>query len=187
MAERQTKRRRSSEDADMTVVLAQPASEKTHEICGLSVHADLADNNFVEEGLMDENEREKTENGNAGGLATTSVRKAANLEGWQPGRADHGLYEIVTRSAARGKFVRVKWFDDWGRNGMRSRLVAQQFDWAKRDDVTQNTPPLVLVSKAASFGHKIGREARCLAAWDCSVAFHHAPLDEDIVVVPPKG
>ena len=69
--------------------------------------------------------------------------------------------------------------------------VAWQFDWAKRNDVTQNTPPLVagrlLVSKAASFGHKVGPEARCLAAWDCSVAFYHAPLDEDIVVVLPKG
>ena len=70
------------------------------------------------------------------------------------------MYEIVTRSAARGKLVRVTWFDDWRRNGMRSRLVAEQFGWAKRDDETQNTPPLVaarlLVSKAASFGHKVG-------------------------------
>ena len=59
---------------------------------------------------------------------------------------------------------------------------AQQCTWAKRDDVTQNTPPLVaarlLVSKASSFGHKVGPEARCLAVWDCSVAFYHAPLDE---------
>ena len=74
---------------------------------------------------------------------------------------------------------------------MRSRLVAQQFTWTKRDDVTQSTPPLVaarlLVSKASSFGHKVGAEARCLAGWDCSVAFYHAPLDEDIVVIPPKG
>ena len=23
--------------------------------------------------------------------------------------------------------------------------------------------------------------------WDCSVAFCHAPLDEDTVVIPPKG
>ena len=72
---------------------------------------------------------------------------------------------------------------------MRSRLVAQQFNWAKRDDVTQNTPPLVaarlLVSKALSFGHKVGALARCLAGWDCSVAVCHGPLDEDIVVIPP--
>ena len=74
---------------------------------------------------------------------------------------------------------------------MRSRMYAQQFNWAKRDDVTQNTPPLVaarlLISKASSFGHKIGLEARCLAVWDCSVAFYHGPLDEDIVVISLKG
>ena len=63
----------------------------------------------------------------------------------------------------------VMWLDDWERNGMRSRLVAQQFIWAKPDDVTQNTALLVaarlLFSKAASFGHKIGPEALCLALW----------------------
>ena len=26
-----------------------------------------------------------------------------------------------------------------------------------------------------------------MAGWKCSVAFYHAPLDEDIVVIPPKG
>ena len=87
--------------------------------------------------------------------------------------------------------MRAKWLDDdWGKNGMRSRLVAQQFNWAKLDDVTQTTPPLVaarlLVSKASSFGHKVGPKPRCLAVWDCSVAFYQSPLDEDIVVVP-KG
>ena len=45
-----------------------------------------------------------------------------------------------------------KWLDGWRKNGMRSRLVAQQSSWAKRDDVTQNPPPLVaarlLVSNA---------------------------------------
>ena len=53
--------------------------------------------------------------------------------------ADHGMCDIVERGAPRGKLVRVEWLDDWGKNGMRSRLVAQQFNWAKRDDVTQNT------------------------------------------------
>ena len=50
MAERQPKRRRPPEDADMTVVLAHPASERTNDICGLLVRADFADNNYVEEG-----------------------------------------------------------------------------------------------------------------------------------------
>ena len=68
--------------------------------------------------------------------------------------------------------------------------MGAQFNWAKRDDVTQNTPPLVaahlLVGKASSFGHKVGAEARCLAGWDCSVAVCRAPLDEEIVVIPTK-
>ena len=74
---------------------------------------------------------------------------------------------------------------------MRSRLVPKRFNWAKRDDVTQNTSLLVaarlLVSNASPFEHKVGPEARCLAGWDYSVAFYHAPLDEDILVIPPKG
>ena len=139
------------------------------------IHADIADNNCVEEGLRDENMKDGIENENAGGLAAISVHNVANPDGWQPellekgkvvyghksgqplpedavrearGReiglmADHGMYDIVARGAARGKLVRAKWLDDWRKNGMRSRLVAQQFTWAKRDDVTQNTPPLV--------------------------------------------
>ena len=78
------------------------------------------------------------------------------------------MHDVV----ARGKLVSVKWLDDWEKNGMRSLLVAQQFNWAKRDDVTQNMPPLVaarlLVSKASSSGHKVGPEARCQAVWDCA-------------------
>ena len=38
----------------MTAILAQLVSTRTCEICGLLVHTDLADNNYVDEGLMDE-------------------------------------------------------------------------------------------------------------------------------------
>ena len=100
---------------------------------------------------------------------------------------DHGRYDIVARGAARGKLVRAKWLDEWGKNGMISRLVAQQFNRAKRDDVTPLVAVRLLVSTASSSGHKVGAEAQCLASWDCSVAFCHAPLDEDTVVLPPKG
>ena len=143
---------------------------------------------------------QKTEKENAGGFATISVRNAANVEGLQPElleksdiglMADNGMFDIVARGAARGKLVRAMWLDDWGTNGLRSRLAAQQFTWANRDDVSQNTPSLVaarlLVGQTSSFGHKVGQETRCLAGWDCSVAFYHAPVDEDIVVVPRKG
>ena len=235
---------------------------------GLLVHADIADNNYIEGELVNESMRGETENVNAATLVAISVHDAANPDGCQPellekdtivyghmsgqplledavreargrvvaisahdaanpdgcqpellekdtivyghmsgqplledavrearGRviclmADHGRYDIVARGATRGKLVRANWLDDWGTNGVRSRLVAQQFNWAKRDDATQNTPPLVaarlLLSKASSFGHKVGAEARCLAGWDCSVAYYRALLDEDIVVIPPK-
>ena len=163
----------------MTAILAQPAADRTYEICDLLVHTDLADNNFVEEGLKDENVKDETENENAGGWQPELIEKGKVVYGRKSlcearGReigltADHGMYDIVPRSAARGKLVRAKWLDDRRKNGMRSRLVAQQFNWAKRDDAAQNTPPLVA--------------ARLLV----SVAFYHALRDEGTVVVLPKG
>ena len=109
-------------------------------------------------------------------LLEDAVREARGRENGL--MADHGTYDLVARVAARGKLVMAKWLDDRRKNGMRSRLVAQQFNWAKRDDVTQNTPPLVaahlLVSKASLSGHKVGAGARCLAGWECSVAVDRA-------------
>eukprot|EP00974_Lingulodinium_polyedra_P073026 7067801-Lingulodinium_polyedra.AAC.1 len=58
--------------------------------------------------------------------------------------SDHGMYDIVESSKANGKRVRAKWLDDWGKEGIRSRLVAMELNWVKRDDVQQNTPPLVV-------------------------------------------
>ena len=83
MAERQPTRRRELEDVEMTAVLAQPASERTYEVCGLLVHADIADNNYIEEGFMDENMSDEIESGNVGSFAAISVHNAANLDGWQ--------------------------------------------------------------------------------------------------------
>ena len=83
MAERQPKRQEELEDVEMTAILAQPVSGRTHSICGLLVHADLPENNYA---------KEKTENENAGGLAA-SVHNAANPEGWQPEMLEKG--EVV--------------------------------------------------------------------------------------------
>ena len=47
--------------------------------------------------------------------------------------------------------------------------------------------PHVFLSAKRHRLDKVGAEARCLAGWDCSVAFYHAPFDEDSVVNPPKG
>ena len=84
MAERQTKRRRELEDVEMTAVLTQLDSERTYELCGLLIHMDIADNNYIEEGLVNENTRDGTEIVNAGSLAAISVHNAANPDWWQP-------------------------------------------------------------------------------------------------------
>ena len=83
MTERQPKRRRELEDVEMTAVFAQPASERTYEVCGLLVHTDIADINYIEDGLVNKNTRGETENVNAGSLAAISVHNAANPDGWQ--------------------------------------------------------------------------------------------------------
>ena len=44
-----------------------------------------------------------------------------------------------------------------------------------------------MVSRAATLTTTAGQHCRCLAVWNCSVAFYHAPLDEDIVALPPAG
>ena len=69
---------------------------------------------------------------------------------------------------------------------MRSRLVAQQFNWAKREDVTQNTPPLVavrlLVSKAVNFWTQGLSRGAVSGSVGLQCRFScHAPLVEDIV------
>ena len=137
MGERQPKQRRELKDVEMTANLTRPASKRTCEVFGLLVHADIADNNYFEEGLMNENMSGETENVHAGSLAAISVHNAADPDGWQTellakgtivcghtsgqplpedavhetrGReialmADNGMYDIVARSAARGKLV----------------------------------------------------------------------------------
>ena len=74
----------------MTAVLAHPASERTCEVCGLLVHADIANNNYIEEGFMNENMRGEIENVNDGSLAAISVPHAANPDGWQPELLEKG-------------------------------------------------------------------------------------------------
>ena len=102
--------------------------------------------------------------------------------------ADHGVYDIVARGAARGKLVRAKWLDVWGKNGMRSRLVVQDFNWAKRDDVTQNgrcaisRQQIVIVwTQGWSRGAVSGSMGPAVSPSTTR------RLTRYIVVVPPKG
>eukprot|EP00971_Amphidinium_carterae_P352334 6492552-Amphidinium_carterae.2 len=80
---------------------------------------------------------------------------------------------------------------------VRSRLVAQEFNWmGNREDISQSTPGRKAFKFVVSFaatrflgvdserGHR-----KHLFVWDISVAFMHArrPADEIIFVQPPKG
>ena len=103
MAERQPKRRRELEDVEMTsVLLAQPASDKTYEVCSILVHTDIADNNCSEEGLVNENTRGEIESENDGSNAAISVNNAANPDGWQPELLEKGtiVYGAQVRSTS---------------------------------------------------------------------------------------
>ena len=63
--------------------------------------------------------RGEIENVNAGSLAAISLHNAANPDGWQP--------ELLEKDTiVYSKLLRAKRPDDCGKNGMRSRLVAQQ-------------------------------------------------------------
>ena len=68
---RHSKRRSDPEDVEIsrTTSSLNLFPRRTHEICGLLVHAELADDNFFEEELVHENVKEKIENETAGGLA----------------------------------------------------------------------------------------------------------------------
>ena len=80
----------------MTAVLAQLVSDRTCEVCGLLVHADIADNNYLEEVFVNENMRGETENVNAGSLAAISAHNAANPDGWQPELLEKGTFVMDT-------------------------------------------------------------------------------------------
>ena len=204
MAERHPKRRRELDDVEMTAVLAQPASERTYEVCALLVRTDIADNNYIEGGLVNE-----------------------NTERWQPrGQLSAQPCEswLVAARAAQERHDRVwtqvrstpswwpspwgTWLWDWAdgrsrnvwhrctRRRMRQASEGQVAQWLEneRNEISlgrsavqlgkkwwcDTGPHRLQVSKASSF-------ARCLAGWECSVAFYHSPLDEEIVVMDSCG
>merc|ERR1712194_82469 len=104
---------------------------------------------------------------------------------------DHGMFEYIEEYKVKGKIVKAGWLDDHGKSGIRSRLVAKEYNTFKREDVVQNTPPLsivrLFVSKAATATNQEGRHTKCIAVWDCSVAFFHASITEPIYVRPGDG
>jgi hypothetical protein len=106
---------------------------------------------------------------------------------------DHGMYELWPVALAKGKKVRTGWVEDWGKEAgsVRCRLVAKEINYFKRADISQNTPPLVvirlMISLAASVVDASGMHCMCLAVWDCCHAFYHAAINEEIYAIPPRG
>lgn len=96
--------------------------------------------------------------------------------------------EVDEKEAVGRKKIRSKWLDDNKGDAVRSRLVAQEVGYTKREDTFAATPPLkgigIIISLCAS---KPPRAARCIGRWDISVAFFHAEIVDDLHVVPPPG
>ena len=102
-----------------------------------------------------------------------------------------GLTKQTFQKAPR---LRVRgWFDDLKlRDGdetnVRSRVVVQQDNVVKRDELHQRTPPLKVLRMLLSLA--TGKDAhprKVCGIWDVSVALFHSPMDECTVVRPPPG
>ena len=74
---------------------------------------------------------------------------------------------------------------DGDETNVRSRIVVQQYNIVKRDEVHQGTPPLkVLRMLFALATSKDAHRRKVCGIWDVSVAFFHSPMDEFTVVRP---
>ena len=108
-------------------------------------------------------------------------------------KADHGMCDLVARVAARGKLAskaQVARRPEKERNEITPGRSAVQLG----KNVMMGHRPRHLWLPHVSLSAKSRRSDTRLVqrrdvwqVWDCSVAFHRAPLDEDIVVIPPKG
>ena len=105
--------------------------------------------------------------------------------------ARHEVGELVkTSECTQGVHVKGGWVEDNKGGIVRSRFVAKQVAYDKRDDVSQTTRPLLifrlLLSIAVSFAPIFCGSAVVLSAWDISVAFFHAVMDELVYVHPHR-
>ena len=102
----------------------------------------------------------------------------------------------ITYAEAKAKglrLVRSRWIDTAkeidGKPG--GRLVAQEVNTYKREDVSMGTPPMrvrrAIVSHAATARPGQKRSRKLVARYDVSVAFFHADNSEKIAVIPPAS
>ena len=106
----------------------------------------------------------------------------------------HVYYWIDEASIPKGtKIETSRWCDDikpsdGDENNVRSRIVVQQYDVVKRDEVHQGTPPVkVLRMLLALATSKDAHRRKVCGIWEVSVTFFHSPRDEFTVVRPPSG
>ncbi|CAE7690744.1 unnamed protein product, partial [Symbiodinium necroappetens] len=109
-----------------------------------------------------------------------------------------GVKSDISYQEAKAKglrLVRSRWVDIakeiTGKPGVRSRLVAQEVNTYKREDVSMGTPPLrvhrTVISHAATAKPGQSVSKKLVARYDVSVAFFHAEDSERIGVVPPAS
>ena len=108
---------------------------------------------------------------------------------------DHHVYVWIDEvDIPKGTKIEMsRWVDDIKpRDGddtsVRSRVVVQQHNVIKREDVHQGTPPLrVLMMLLALATRKDSHRRKVCGIWDVSGAFFHSPMDEFTMVRPPPG
>ena len=102
-------------------------------------------------------------------------------------------YEEARKKGLR--LVKSRWIDTAkeieGKPGVRSRLVAQEVNTYKREDVSMGAPPVrvhrAVVSHAATARPGQKESRKLVARYDVSVAFFHADNSEKIGVIPPAS
>ena len=120
------------------------------------------------------------------------VREArrGEMEGFNSRR----VYTVKPRSEALqkgAKIVGVRWVDTWKNDGVRSRLVCQDFkrEKGKCDEMFAPTPPLLasrwLCSKMASQSRAGPKEGR-LMALDFSKAFLYGNVSREVYIELPE-
>ena len=122
------------------------------------------------------------------GLKLDGARVKAGRETEVKSMLAIGVYEEVSEELASGKRIwNSSWLDTQKKVGLvGSKLFVNKSEvkW-KRDDVFAAAPlhaaTRSISSRAASRGH-----GRCLGLWNVSVAFFHAPIEEEVFVRPPK-
>ena len=131
--------------------------------------------------------------------------EALNEEQVREGRAKEmkqmetfGVKNGISYQEAKAKglrLVRSRWVDTAkeinGKPGVRSRLVAQEVNTYKREDVPMGTPALrvlrAVISHAATAKPGQSVSKKLVARYDVSVAFFHTENGERIGVVPPAS